>query len=209
MMGFVMALTIPTLIQNTNKAAYVDGLKKTYGILDQATTQIMLNNSGTLKKAFTNADDIVTKYCNILECNKTCGDGTAVSGGCYNAQSAIKSLHNDAYWNNPTDAIYRSFVLADGTLVLTRLMSTDCTGTEGGILSSICGWFTIDVNGFNGPNIYGRDIFAFYIKQDKISPAGETGDFVDYDTYCNPTSSDVYSGIGCAQKVLNEQDMSY
>ena len=66
-MGTVMALTIPTLFQSTNQASFIDGLKKTYGILDTATNQIMSNNAGTLIGAFTSSTDARdNKYGNIL-----------------------------------------------------------------------------------------------------------------------------------------------
>ena len=213
-LGTIAALTIPIFFADsvTQKNQYVAGLKKTYTDFSYATDQIKANNSGTLIGAFADVDAIVTKYCRYMKCSKTCGLGAAVSGGCFNAQAAIKNLQNGAYWNNPTSAGYRSFVLADGTLVFGILTSTACTSSDGGEeLAKICGYLYIDVNGFKGPNTVGKDIFCIFIRQDKLSSAGNdpgTTHF-DYNTYCDPASTHTNNGISCAARVLKEGKMLY
>ena len=42
--GVIAALTVPTLIQNTQKQEYVTALKKAYSTLSQATQQIIAEN---------------------------------------------------------------------------------------------------------------------------------------------------------------------
>ena len=210
LMGTLMALTIPTLLQSTNKVAYVDGLKKTYGMLDSATSQIMMNNAGTLIGAFTSSDAIVTKYCSVLDCLKICTAGTAASEGCYNELSALKTL-NDSTMEDPADPNISGFVLADGTLFITKNTETipgTCNDSFLGV-ASICGFFNIDINGFAGPNTFGRDIFSFDITKNGLIPSGTIGARTNYATYCDPASSDASNGDGCSGRVLNEGAMNY
>ena len=213
-MGTVMAITIPTLTQRANKNTYVAGLKKTYGLLNTATNQIMMNNSNTLIYAFGTANDqiantatMVNKYCSILECNKICLVD-AVDNGCFKAQSDIKILNGQNFWDNPNE--HAGFVLADGSLINVIQVATgqSCSYTDAG-RTSICGWVYIDVNGFKGPNTIGRDIFSLYLNKDGLIPDGQIGTYIDDDTYCDPTSVNARDGIGCTQKVLNEQAMDY
>jgi len=205
-MGALMALTIPTLYNNISNAGNVAQLKKAYGQVNQATTRLMLNNSGTMSGIFTDSDDMVTKYCDILECNKTCATGTAVSGECFKAKSDIKMLNNTAFLYEPANLA--GFVMADGTLVAVEINSTGCTGSWMGI-PSICGYFWMDINGFKGPNVYGRDIFGIEITKDNIVPAGSVGTETDYAIYCDPVSADANNGEGCAGRLLNEGAMNY
>ncbi|OGH94726.1 MAG: hypothetical protein A2039_01390 [Candidatus Melainabacteria bacterium GWA2_34_9] len=210
LMGTVMALTIPSMTQRTNKNAYVAGLKKTYGVLDTATSQIMTNNAGTLIQAFPDSDEIVTKYCSILECNKICTAGNSVSDGCFNAQADIRMLNDLTFIDDPNSGIFSGFVLADGILVTAAIVGTAgaCDYTYMGV-TSICGWINLDVNGIKGPNIFGKDIFTFDITKDKIIPTGLEGSRTDYSLYCDQTSANVQNGEGCAGRVLTEGAMNY
>ena len=47
--GVVAAMTLPSLIQNTQKQQYFTAFKKIYSDLSQATMLIMLDNGGTMK----------------------------------------------------------------------------------------------------------------------------------------------------------------
>jgi len=111
-------------------------------------------------------------------------------------------------WPDPDYSYYRTFVLADGTFILVNFTNSACNDVEDGI--PVCGYFEIDINGFKGPNIKGRDYFSFIMTKDKIIPQGSIGNVLpNYNTYCNPTSSNSSNGTSCASRVLKEGKMLY
>lgn len=208
-LGTLMAITLPVLMNGTNRNAYVNGLKKAYGLLDTATNTIMTNNSGTMIGYDPGGQSgRLSKYCSILECNKTCMQGHVVDQGCFHAQSAVKTLNGQNFWDDPTDYNAGAMILADGTLVfLSWTGYSTCDFVSEGVTH--CHYAYVDVNGFNGPNVVGRDIFTFWITKDGLVPYGQTGTYADYTTYCNPSSANASDGIGCTAKVLNEGAMNY
>lgn len=209
--GILASLTIQTLFSNnvSRNNQYVAGLKKVYTELSYATDQIKASNSGTLIGIFDNSDDFVTEYCKYLKCSKTCRLGEVISGGCFNAQSDMKMLNSQNFWSDPANPSISGIVLADGTTVFIRVDSKDCTSDYDFERPLACGYINIDVNGFNSPNIFGRDIFQLLIKQDRIYYDGEVGDLTDHNTYCNPASSDIFDGVSCGARILKEGNMIY
>jgi len=213
-MGLVMALTIPSLTQRANKNTYVAGLKKTYGMLDTATNQIMSNNAGTVIQAFSGSNQAWTKYGTILEFNKTCWAGSVI-GNCW-ATSTNKLSGGAAVSFNPEN--YFGAVLADGSFMLFTIGFPNCNGTGFSInlpytsdTDHWCGSIIVDINGFRGPNTFGRDQFLFSLGANGLYPGGDPHtiyNLVSDDVNCNTTDI-THNGYGCASKVLNEQAMNY
>lgn len=218
-MGCLMALTIPVMINSVSNDSYVSGLKKTYSLLDEATRRIMLNNSGTMKYAMSSCvstnNTFRDLYGNFLDYNKTCNNGAAV-GNCW--ASTVKKLNG-----NPPSTGYNapSAVLADGSFVMfspncsAGLMN--CASTN---VSSVlpydsafrigCASIYVDVNGFNAPNQWGRDVFTIYVGPDGLYPSGEAHT-VDNSYTCDPASASVrvQHGASCTNRVLTEGAMNY
>ncbi len=213
-MGTVMALTIPTLFQSTNQASFIDGLKKTYGILDTATNQIMSNNAGTLIGAFTSSTDARdNKYGNILEYNKTCSVGSVV-GNCW-ANFTGKLSIGASVESFDANTNYQGAVLADGTFLLFYIPNISCNGTGVSLNlpyaatdKILCGYIVADVNGFNGPNIIGKDIFMFLLGSNGLYAGGEAHTIYNAAGNCN-TKNTLKDGYGCASQVLNRQEINY
>ena len=201
MMGILMAITIPVLYNNVTNAGLAAQLKKTYGLLDQATTQIMMNNSGTLAGAFSSNVDMATKYCNILDCNKTCGTGT----GCFSTDT-YKNLDGSNYMSMDSRTDGSKVVLSDGTSIWFYSIGNCNSDHSFGVdttspLYNTCGEIMVDINGFKSPNQWGRDMFMFWITKTGIYPFGSYHD----DTTCNCSTN----GYSCAAKVLNEGAINY
>ena len=188
--GVIAALTVPTLIQNTQKREYVSALKKVYSTLSQVTQQIITEEGSPKSSCETcndgwaySADNIYTLYKKYLSSSKECN----FSSGCwYNA------------WDNNNEL--PKLILADGTLLMFHFLSKDCskdiTGSD-----DVCAAIWIDVNGNKKPNKFGRDLFNFVIKESGFYPRG-----CDSDS-CSGSSAD--STGGCACKVLTEGAMNY
>jgi len=208
--GLVASLTIPNFFANSQSSRnqYVAGLRKTYAEFDYATQQIKLNNSGTLVGAFADSDAIVTKYCQYMKCSKTCGLAASISEKCWTEPNKyLGGYQPGAGWT--VDAEYRSFILADGTLVLEELRSSACSDVHAWTNGTSCAHMYVDVNGFKGPNIVGRDIFMFFIQPNKFLPAGESGNLKTYTTFCDSANPNPGNGRGCAGRVLQDGRMLY
>ena len=89
----------------------------------------------------------------------------------------------------------RGFILADGTLITT---STSYNSTCSSSPIVACGWIVIDVNGFNGPNTVGKDIFCFWVRENQLIPAGAPGTYAAGTGYNECTTG----GWGCAYSYL-------
>ena len=132
----------------------------------------------------------------------------AAGQGCFSGEM-LKYL-NGSNWiivDNRTD--YYKFITSDGLSYF--YYRDDRTATEGRI-----GYFNVDVNGpRKGPNILGRDNFAFQVFPSSlgIKPDGayhatnsNVVSSTDINANCNPSGG---NGWYCAAKVLAEGGMSY
>lgn len=170
--GVVAEMTIPDLIQNSQKQVYVTSLKKAYTNVNQVLTLISVDKgcpddlqcTGLFAASTTDQSlgDELVKYFKVI---KNCGIET--KKGCFPVStnlnydgSSADSLQIDS-WES-----YK-FVTADG-------MSFDITNDKDnceknwsisgtGNASQVCGTVYIDINGLKGPNYYGKDTFLFYI----------------------------------------------
>jgi len=218
-MGTLMAITIPALVSSTNNKAYVAGLQKTYAILDTATNQLLLNNSGTMKQNFTTATSITKKYGTVLEYAKLCTSNAA--GNCWPASS--DKLSGGAAvegFDATTISIYRAAVLPDGTCLLfvfpfpSGIMSCSRTGLSPTLpydsaSQNLCGYIYADVNGFREPNTFGKDQFVFVLGSNGLYPGGDPHThYNDLSLNCSTTDL-THNGYGCASKVLNESAINY
>ena len=145
--GVIGALTVPSLIQNTQKQEYVSALKKAYSTLSQAAQQI-ITEEGSPK----------------------CDDGgwACSLDGLYDIFKKHLNVMKD-------DSNKRKLYLADGAVILLCNVFGDC-GYSGHIdidgSKDICAYIYADVNGDKKPNKVGRDNFLFVLKQNGLYPAG-------------------------------------
>jgi len=213
--GVVAALTIPTLLQNTNQAELKAGLKRGFADLQQATLQIKNDNGGSLANAFRNGaggaldtenfkNALKSKLSIIKDCSGTTSFGGTGGGasaeGCWHGVSSgdFKLLNGTLIGDRP----YPGLILSNGALIEMDIISSSCTdnlSAQGGTYTR-CGWLDIDVNGFKKPNTHGKDIFTFSIAADSLIPGGAQG-FYTPETDCvegSPTSN----GYGCTALYL-------
>lgn len=203
-LGIIIAATIPTLINTTNKHNYVNGLKKAYLILKTATSQLMADNSGTMINmvATNDAGTLLNKYCSKLNCVQVCA---SLTPGCFSNSTAAKNLYGDNFWFDATNSSnIASAILSNGMLL--SVTADDFSGT-----ASLVGSVWVDVNGFKPPNTAGRDIFGFLLTTNSIVPYGTIKDttYNNLNTYCSPSSNDTQSGKSCSGRILTEGAMNY
>lgn len=208
--GIIASMTIPTLINNTNKIKYVVSLQKFYSEFNQILIQIGSDNgcindlkcSGLFATGTTVAalGDEIVKYLKVI---KNCG--IALDQGCipgidgnFNGTAGPIYYDHTSYW-------YK-VITADGMSLMIWNHSDDCAADPDTGMTQYCGAVYVDVNGLNPPNRYGRDFFIFYIINDNgpsIYPAGGSKDLqYPMATYCaNPPGTGVLS-LGCAGKII-------
>lgn len=162
--GVVAAFTLPTLIVDYQKKATLSQLKKTYSALSQAVVQAeseyeqmvywglsdigMASNWEEHKK---NLVPYIKKYflpyLNVgIDCGHEC---SALKPVIVRTLSGI-----ERNWYSPWSGGYVVF-LNDGTLL--NFWADNLRGYMN------CLNIDIDVNGFKGPNTYGKDIFVFHL----------------------------------------------
>jgi len=94
------------------------------------------------------------------------------------------------------------FILSDGVQVrFTPQTYPLCDYNDGRRSQGNCAFIMVDVNGTKKPNILGRDIFWFVLKNDGLYPRGcDSGSI-----WCNNSNG----GDDCACKVIRENAMNY
>lgn len=185
--GVVSSLVIPSLINNTQDAELRTSWKKVYGIVDQATRQMMLDNGGTLKGLFTDQNTVISQYSNYFIFSKKCV-------GTYECWH----LNNNWFWNNGSPINQNSnsaIILNNGAMVLFSLQDINCGSTlySGNIQK--CLNLIVDINGFKTPNRIDKDLFYIYVMENRILPRCAPGDS------CSPDNCGSYNGA-CSAKYL-------
>ncbi|MFA7658966.1 MAG: type II secretion system protein [Candidatus Gastranaerophilaceae bacterium] len=206
--GVVAAYTITALIADSQKAAYVAGVKSAYSKWNQALIQMAADGGciGDLSCFFDSADlhtmgDKIAGYFNVV---KNCDTTTS---GCFSDTVAGNFDGSDTA--SGYDAAYR-FITADGVAVRLNTASLGCGGS-GSSLTKICmAYVLVDINGLKKPNALGRDIFRFVIDNTNgpaLYPMGgakygywKTNKVCDYG-YNNGTDK---RGFWCIGRIIDE-----
>lgn len=197
--GVVAALTIPTLVGNSEKQTIVSKVKEAYSILSQATQQVNSDCGGDISGCITSStanndnDDnarfqVADNYKKKLSLSQDCTNATT---GCF-ANVMYKWLDNSTPFAN----IYNANFLTNGKFILSNGMSIafDWNG-----LASDYFDIYVDINGTQGPNMLGKDTFLFlYDLNLKTLKPHATND-------CNTSNS----GGGCAWTVIHENAINY
>lgn len=231
--GVVAALTIPTLMANTQKAQYVTALKKAYTTWNQVLVQMStdkgspgdLSKSDLFAAGTTGATfgEEAVKYFNVV---KICRAGES---GCVTINSSTYTGLPKATWGEDTTAF--RFITADGmsyTIDRTAAANPDCSNdnswfADPNIITAVsqsCGWLEVDVNGLKGPNNWGRDIFRFYITNGRgpsLYPDGGTESTMQWKEDDGSVEGNVVGcfsgnidGRTCAGRVIEESwEMNY
>ena len=201
--GVVSAMTVPTLMQNYQRKSYVTQLHKIYNQLSQATLQYVTDkNAINLQEAgLNNANEIdafMKKYFKIVQ---DCSNDISACA----ASSDYKKMDGTAYplfYDNGYG--FKYYILANGSLI--GLLNYDTNKIQ----------VNLDINGKQGPNIVGRDTFAFNIYKSNglidddcgSAPCTEEERETTFENQC--ISSTTSGWFGCFGKILNDNwEMTY
>ncbi|MFH0702151.1 MAG: type II secretion system protein [bacterium] len=195
LVGVIAVVTMTTLIPNIQNAELKTTFKTVYSDVAQVTSKIMTDNGNSLKDVFPYSNTMRDKYKEYLNTLKSCDKGQSF-GNCWHNSGSFKYLNGNPItgWGDKA-----GIVLNNGTLLRFQVDSSNCTALAGTV--PYCGFISIDVNGWQSPNVLGKDIYHIWVQENGIKPRGTKGD--TYENTCNTTS--VYAGTGCAAKVLMGQ----
>lgn len=213
--GVVAAISIPTLIQNSQEKATVSLLKKAFTTYSQAF-QLAVNENGTpdtwdigdyssdpTEQA--KAKNIITTLAPYLKVTKTCDK---LENGCHVSPSWFL---NNVQYDFVSNRMYRA-ALSDGSYLAVYSLRSNCNYVVGSTnsLNQVCAYMIVDINGAKLPNTQGKDIFWFYLTKNGITPLG-TASEVDgvgvsqFSKTCKLTAD----GSGCAAWVIYNENMDY
>lgn len=180
--GIIAQMTIPTLMQSTEKQVEVTQLKKFYDVFGQGMKTYMVNqgcNDLQCTGIFQGSRSDGTWDANMVAAMKTVFNVTksceSYTSGC---GETTRYLDKTPYINGTFDLFYygATFQSADGFIFMVYdTDATNCgfTTTSSSKYNGGCGQVYVDINGFKKPGIWGRDLFMFYIGRDgSIFPNG-------------------------------------
>ena len=191
--GVVAALTMPALINSTQKREFQAGLKKQYSVMSQALKKLEYDTGepvrvedygvgGSLKAA-------LMPYFAVV---KNCGTNSCVPNS--TASDVYKTFSSNPATTNRFDD--GQFITSDGTFYMFENPN-----------SAAMLLISVDVNGYKKkPNRWGYDVFTFQLMPDgKILPSGAVGTYyADQLNYCSKTSTGGYNGAGCTYRALTD-----
>lgn len=188
--GVVAAITIPVLNQNIENQHYISAYKKMYSSLSQMYLRLQNDNGGNVEGIFNSTDDYPRILQNYFVGSKVCQSGKNTDICWHRKWYTYSGSVATSDENN-----FSSLILADGSVMLFLHMNSSCTGSLE-LKSNIgCARIRVDINGDRKPNRIGKDIFDFYILQDRLIARGDP---------LSTTTVDNVSGWGKGYKILSE-----
>lgn len=222
--GIIASLTIPNLIISVQKQQFTAALKKTCSTLTQAGITLAQSHGGEISKDLSNysycmltKSGVITWWpynCpyetlgDYLSIAKSCGNGAAQ--GCWHEELEILSLDGlvideISSYNWASGTAGRSAVIADGTLIRFQWFNDDPDQTHLFV-------FVVDVNGFKGPNTYGKDIFVLDMDKYGNITTNTTYSYTnDSSSNCSTSCSESWKicGSGCAHKIILNSEIDW
>ncbi len=172
--GIVVAMTMPTVINNARNKQLETQFKKAYAMLYQAVL-LMSNENPQLWQNYCGADQydsdyrFITDFSKQFQVLKLYGEYTSNLNFLGYKQLAFYRSENGKLNFNQDSHDNGAFVTTNGMIVF----------------SSGCWWdraldFVVDTNGLKGPNKFGYDVFYFQIsKNDQLLPSSMNTTFAN------------------------------
>jgi len=176
--GVIASIVIPGLIADSQQAEQKAAFKKTCSTLNSAAKRVASDNGGSLAGLFTTSDTMRNAFLPFLSCIKTCNLGSG-NGICHPLETSYKTYYGTPF---PIVSTWDAFkgrsvaVLNDGTILGFLIVDGNCTSSRLAD-NNECGHIQVDINGFKGPNVAGKDFFEFHLaRQGYVVPLGSSKD---------------------------------
>ncbi len=177
--GVVAAMTVPNLMENYQRQSYITQLRKVYSEFSQAAESAMADsNTQRLREARAIRNNSFLQ--NYFKTTQTCSADT------------ISDCFADTYTTINGGALrLRDYISGNSSCAVVASGYSVCLSNDNVI--------TVDVNGKQGPNVMGRDLFLMrYEDNGSISSA--------YSSSGEPSADDCVDGdySSCFAKILND-----
>lgn len=182
-------------------------LSKMYSLLGNAYERAVLEN-GEVPNWFSEEDmtennkivsDILMKHLSVV---KTCEND--MYNKCLSKLYYLSGTNESHCVQKGNVGECTSNVLKDGSIITVLTANKNNTKVS---------WIYTDLNGQKGPNVFGRDVFRFFLSQKGILPDGKIAmDKNVQDNYnksCIEQPQDYTRGLGCTSWVIINQNMDY
>ena len=172
--GVVAYLTIPTLLQSEQQAYYNSGVWTAYTMLSQAFEQMQANNGMIHAGIFDSGYGSLLRndFCSVSQCVWIGNGQNIFEQNVY----LYKSTLDPGWATILTIDSPNSMILNNGSYI--NIYDNNAACNLYGV--NACGWIIVDINGTQGPNMWGEDINTFYFVLNNgvysILPAGSTND---------------------------------
>lgn len=216
--GVVAAITIPHLLNNADDQKLKVKWKKQYTSLNQIFMLLATENGGNLAYAFDDGngafdradrdllrDAVLSKM--YFSAAKKCTALDAPTGypdGCFHTGTDINKIstgkYNDAWMYTHSRAEMSDGMLLDFDMSVAGLSCSASAGSDGTSNGNGCAIVYVDVNGWDKPNTFGRDIYCLHVL--KSGQTAACGAVITGET-CDRISS---AGLGCSAKVILNED---
>lgn len=192
--GVVAGMTIPNLMTQIQDRQFKEAAKEAYSKTSQVIQQMMQDQGGSLAYYNNTVNSFKPVFMPYFKVVKDCNSSDCVPDS--TASTIYTSLAGDRA-NTTSLGADGQFVTADGMFY--NIQNNPSSYTDIIIV--------VDVNGYEkGPNVYGRDTFAFSLLNDKLSPLGSQGTFSGINWLCNRNTSNYMQGITCMTNVMKGTD---
>ena len=198
--GVVVAMTLPALVNRTQGKELETGLQKAYSVIQNALNKMNYDEGQIVNNANYPAQAFIKVFKQYFKVSKDCGNESCESNFVDEDGTTRVSQNYKTYTNKRM----QNSLLDDGQVFISDGMFIMVENMSGGKLLLI----TVDVNGYNKkPNRWGHDLFTFQVMDNgKLLPMGADGTQYNTEDYCSPTSTGTTNGIGCTYRALTEKD---
>lgn len=162
--GVISALTVPTLINSYQRKAYSVQFRKVVNDIVNAVDMLITEEGKSKFSATTEYGNLDTFITRRFKTIKTCSSSETAECFTGDSYGTISGGSNQAF-----SCAGNSYVLASSSAI--------CLTKDGSAVK-----VNIDVNGNEGPNIGGRDMFVFYITADGEAANCPSGSCTDPST---------------------------
>lgn len=152
--GITSKLLIPTIYWTVAKIKLCSRYTKSYSEMAQCIKTAERDEGNFTTWVWEDDEQVFRKYFKpYLRMRRLCGKGADVDCG---SNASYKYLNGSEAGNPFSDTNYR-FITDDGARWAFKVNS-DCAGK-----AQYCAMFRVDLNGDEKPNVFGRDVFTFYM----------------------------------------------
>ena len=163
--GVISKFLLPTLFWTVAKVKLVSRFTKSYSEMAQCIKTAERNEGNFTTWLWNNDAEVFRRYFKpYLRLRRLCGTGADEDCG----SNATYKYLNGSDASNPFSSSYYRFITDDGARWAIQV-NDDCA--EKG---QYCAMLRVDLNGDEKPNIFGRDVFTFYMLPitNEIQPEG-------------------------------------